>query len=128
MPYKDVAYGREHHKKYMRTWYAKNKKKHKKYVRAATLKQRERIRGLLAVFKAQGCCLCPEIEPCCLDAHHTNPNKKDFAIGDSLRMVYSLKKIEAELRKCVCVCRNCHAKIHAGLLRVVAKFGKAVVS
>ena len=30
----------------------------------------------------------------------------------------NLKKVAAELAKCICVCQNCHAKVHAGLLQV----------
>jgi DNA-binding CsgD family transcriptional regulator len=51
-----------------------------------------------------------------LDFHHLDPSKKEFSIG-KLR-TYSLDKLKSELDKCVCVCRNCHAEIHHGLVSV----------
>lgn len=49
-----------------------------------------------------------------LDFHHLDPSKKEFNIG-RLR-AYTFTKIKSELDKCVCVCRNCHAEIHHGLI------------
>ena len=49
-----------------------------------------------------------------LDFHHINPDEKDFGISE-LRS-YTWDTIKKELDKCICVCRNCHAEIHAGLI------------
>ncbi len=46
----------------------------------------------------------------CLDFHHVNPSEKEFD-WKKLR----LKKWEdiiTEIKKCICVCRNCHGEIH----------------
>ena len=32
----------------------------------------------------------------------------------------SAKRVLAELAKCICVCENCHRKIHAGLISILA--------
>jgi hypothetical protein len=53
---------------------------------------------------------------CSLDIHHKNPRAKDPNFR-SLRG-WSWEHISAELQKCILVCKNCHAAIHAGLLQV----------
>lgn len=45
-----------------------------------------------------------------LQFHHLDPREKDFNLGSRV----SGKAWEAELKKCVLVCANCHAEIHAG--------------
>lgn len=50
----------------------------------------------------------------CLDAlefHHTNPAEKDFAISSQWNQPWC--EIEAELRKCVLLCANCHREAHS---------------
>jgi predicted HNH restriction endonuclease len=59
-------------------------------------------------------------DACCLSAHHLDPAKKDFAIGRFLSNGASAKRVLAELVKCICVCENCHRKIHAGLISILA--------
>jgi hypothetical protein len=65
------------------------------------------------ILKINGCSLCKEKEPICLDFHHLNPkikeNKRTFS---SL----SWEVFTKEIIKCICVCSNCHKKIHAGIL------------
>ena len=41
-------------------------------------------------------------------------DEKDFAISELKS--YTWDTIKKELDKCICVCRNCHAEIHAGLI------------
>jgi hypothetical protein len=45
--------------------------------------------------------------------HHLDPSHKDFTIGGKSK---SWNKIQSELDKCVLLCANCHAEVHAGLL------------
>lgn len=48
-----------------------------------------------------------------LQFHHLDPNEKDFhlaAKGHTRRWV----DVKKELDKCVCLCANCHAEVHAG--------------
>lgn len=80
-------------------------------------KTRHEIAELVVLFKADGCGLCDEKSPCCLVAHHREPGGKDFNIGDACTgKKYSARRVAAELEKCVCVCLNCHAKLHAGIV------------
>jgi hypothetical protein len=66
-------------------------------------------------FRSSGCVLCHEISAACLCAHHVEPEQKEFTIGT---MLYNVSDVElrAELAKCVCLCHNCHAKLHAGII------------
>jgi len=51
-----------------------------------------------------------------LGFHHLDPKKKDFQIGGSYSRKWS--DLLVELDKCVLVCHNCHAEIHAGFRQV----------
>jgi predicted HNH restriction endonuclease len=48
-----------------------------------------------------------------LDFHHLRD--KSFSISKE-GYTRSWEKIKAELQKCILVCKNCHAEIHAGLI------------
>ncbi len=73
----------------------------------------ENIKGI-NLYKSSGCIVCKETELSCLDLHHTDPEQKDFTISDARTL--SWKRIESELQKCAVLCRNCHAKFHAGVI------------
>jgi hypothetical protein len=51
-----------------------------------------------------------------LEFHHLDPSKKDFSISsfkfEEMHMVIS------ELKKCACLCANCHREIHNGLIKL----------
>lgn len=51
-----------------------------------------------------------------LDIHHTDPSSKDpnFVSMRSWNWV----RVEAELRSCILLCKNCHAALHAGLIEI----------
>lgn len=49
-----------------------------------------------------------------LHFHHTDPLTKLYKISDGCTR--SFKKIKDELRKCIMLCSNCHAEVHAGLV------------
>ena len=53
----------------------------------------------------------------CIDAlsfHHLDPTKKDFGISHK-GITMSWNKLKKEVDKCILVCSNCHAEIHAEL-------------
>lgn len=76
------------------------------------------VQHVINDFRASGCVRCGEKMGCCLVAHHVDPKTKLFNIGSTKQGRFSLDSIRAELKKCVCVCGNCHRKIHAGLMLV----------
>lgn len=92
-----------------KTFHTKNREHRLKLMR----KRREQLRRLTDEYKSsRGCAFCSERTPCCLDLHHLNPEEKEDNAGDIMTWKAFLKEAE----KCVVVCRNCHAKIHEGIL------------
>lgn len=87
-------------------------------------KRRERrdlIKSMvMAEFQKNGCLLCDEKDSACLIAHHLDPNIKEFNIGTAIGRNHnnSVNVIAEELKKCVCLCDNCHCKVHANLLTI----------
>jgi 5-methylcytosine-specific restriction endonuclease McrA len=49
-----------------------------------------------------------------LDFHHVDPKEKDIIIT-KLRDC-SPKRLEAEVKKCIVLCANCHRAFHSGLI------------
>jgi len=75
--------------------------------------RRERLRIFIQSIKAAHCCCeCGEVDLACLDFHHKDPKKKKFAIANSPRLGLSELAIFNEIKKCVVICKNCHARIH----------------
>ena len=58
--------------------------------------------------KKDGCVICGEKDPTCLDFHHLD-NKHEQV---SHMNCYSMNKIQQEIDKCVVLCANCHRKLH----------------
>ena len=50
-----------------------------------------------------------------LEFHHIDPNQKDFTPSAS---VANRQVFVEELRKCVCICSNCHREVHAGITNI----------
>lgn len=88
-------------------------------VQRKDMNRRYRIKELIANTKKDGCLLCPEKEPCCLSFHHKNSAQMTFRISEATR--YGMAALLTELQKCVCLCENCHRKIHAGILSLPAE-------
>lgn len=121
VPYKDPEQRRARHRVYMRTRWQTDpvfRDAQLKRVAANQHKYRKAVNALIEQFKQQGCLLCSERTMCCLAAHHLIPTEKSFAIAQSRNNGKSPRAVSEELKKCVCLCHNCHAKVHAGLLRI----------
>ena len=89
-----------------RKYYYRNKEYYKLY-RQKTQDFVQQVRLTL------GCKFCPETDTVCLDFHHLYD--KNFEIVK----VNSKRAILREMKKCVCVCANCHRKIHANKIIVM---------
>jgi len=50
--------------------------------------------------------------------HHLDTSVKERGFGGIRGNPTSWKKIVEELRKCVCVCNNCHGEIHNGMTNI----------
>jgi predicted HNH restriction endonuclease len=76
----------------------KNSKKHiKKY------------NQLIQEWKSQGCKKCGETRAHIIDAHHVDPEIKNFMVGTAAR---GIKITKEELKKCIPLCSNCHRDFH----------------
>jgi hypothetical protein len=71
----------------------------------------QRKKAFVDSFKTP-CVKCGEPEKACIDFHHLDPNTKDFTIA---KAQFNRERIKQEVEKCVCLCANCHRKLHAGL-------------
>lgn len=61
------------------------------------------------------CCICGEDSKCCLEFHHIR--EKNFNISKSLKHI-TPKQLLDELRLTVCICKNCHSKLHNRLIEL----------
>ena len=62
-----------------------------------------------------GCALPEPVDA--LEFHHLDPSTKEFGISTE-GIPRSWEKIEAELKKCVLLCANCHREVHAGVRQI----------
>ena len=111
------------HNKYVRELYNKDgnyRQTQLKRIKAYKKSQNVKIKKEVSRWKDGGCSFCPETEKCCLAAHHLNPKEKAFTISRANAKGRYLEAVKKELRKCICVCHNCHSKIHAGIIKVSA--------
>jgi hypothetical protein len=112
MPWKDKKVNALKHREYVRLRYAIDKEFRRKQlarVRKNKIASRIKVRGLLAEIKSKGCSTCNEQDPRCLDFHHIVG--KDFCLSQGVD--YGIKRVMEELEKCICICANCHRKIHS---------------
>lgn len=85
-------------------------------------KQKQRLAQILNEFREwkreQGCYICDESEPVCLDMHHLDPSEKEDTVSNLIAKGYSKESWLKEANKCIVVCSNCHRKIHANIISV----------
>jgi hypothetical protein len=76
-------------------------------------RQRQKVKAI--EFKGGKCFLCNYSKSIrALKFHHTDPSKKEFAIGTEGN-TRSWERVKLELEKCILVCGNCHDEIHDGM-------------
>jgi len=108
MPIKD----RERKNTYQRKYYASSKHTQDSAKRRAKIR-RDVVSTWLREYKKQSICeKCGENHPACLEFHHVNPNNKEIEISRAVTNNWSINRLQIELGKCVCLCCNCHRKIH----------------
>lgn len=57
------------------------------------------------------CECCGEKDSICLDFHHLEEHNKEFTLSEKAYYM-SWESLMNEINKCICVCANCHRKIH----------------
>jgi transposase len=79
-------------------------------------RRRRRVKAILVAEAGGQCCLCG-YDRCigALHFHHLDPREKSFSLSDE-GLTRSLERAQAEARKCVLLCSNCHAEVQAGML------------
>lgn len=82
---------------------------HKDKWRRDNKKHSEKWTQIVTEWKSQGCSKCGEKRPHTIDAHHINPEEKDFMVGAVKR---GIKITKQELQKCIPLCSNCHRDFH----------------
>lgn len=90
----------------------------------------QRKRLALHEYKAAvGCAICGEKDPVVLDPHHLDPETKhrgyrhtkrgmSQGVADIVNSTLGTQRLIDELAKCVILCKNCHARVHAGTAEV----------
>ena len=58
------------------------------------------------------CIKCGEARLSAIVFHHIDPNTKSFCVGGGALGKHSKEEVEAEIKKCVCLCENCHREFH----------------
>jgi transcription elongation factor Elf1 len=116
MPIKDPEKRRDYNRRY----YQLTDKKRQ----TLRVKQRKRkLREAFNAWKATKTCLhCGETDSICLEFHHVDPRTKDAEPSMMIEAKgWSIERIIEYLEQyCLCLCSNCHKKVH----RELRKFHK----
>ncbi len=83
----------------------------------AVVRRRRKVKQILVAEAGGRCRLCG-YDRCvaALEFHHLDPTAKEF--GLSRCGAHSIKKLRAEVRKCMLLCSNCHAEVEAGSVKL----------
>jgi len=106
MPYKD----KDKQKEFQRQHYKDNKQVYKERCRKRRRDQKEWF--FENVLKDLKCDRCVETHPWCLEFHHLDPTTKIATVSSLVRGLRSRQIILDEVSKCICLCANCHRKLH----------------
>ena len=99
---------KQYHRDRSRAWYEKNKEIHREYSRTAAKKRRDWHR---AIMKKQKCAHCGTDDYRVFEWHHLDPKEKDAHIA-RLMTTRGRDIILEEIKKCICLCANCHRIEH----------------
>lgn len=98
-----------------RRYYLEHTTAHRETTRARRAKRRRWYTVRPDELKAHlGCATCPERDVACLEFHHLDPNEKDIDLARAVSCEWAWDRVLGEIRKCACLCANCHRKVHAG--------------
>ena len=106
------------HKAYSKDHYQQNTQKYKDKANKRNKERLQANREYITEIKKQGCSLCSESNPCCIDFHHTDPTTKSGTVSQMVVSYLSIQTIQYEVDKCVLLCSNCHRKVHNGDLSI----------
>ena len=95
-------------KQYHKDYYLKHKEKYIKSSQRSRLKKREWYEDFM---KDKSCFKCGISDIEVLEWHHSNPKIKVKEVSHLMHFK-GKETILKEILKCICVCANCHRKIH----------------
>jgi hypothetical protein len=102
-----------------RLYYQSHTEEHRKATKQRRNERRREFKRRTDAIKQRfGCAVCIESDVVCLDFHHLDPASKEFDIAAAMAAEWPWEKVLAEIRKCACLCANCHRKVHAGRFEV----------
>jgi transcription elongation factor Elf1 len=94
-----------------REWYVANKQQHIANTARRKARVRDELRGKLAEYlREHPCADCGESDIRCLEFDHVDPTTKREAISVMVLEVWPWAQVEAEIKKCVVRCANCHRR------------------
>ncbi len=108
------AYCKECKKLYNKTWYAKEQNRSGQITRAVANKKKYALEVMewKAAYVAEmgGCSYqgCDVVNPIMIDFDHLDRDQKQDAVGNMVRLGYTLEKIKQEAAKCRLLCANHH--------------------
>lgn len=82
---------------------------HSKFMKQNNQDKRNKING---IKRNAQCAKCGESREWCLDFHHIVPSDKEDTIARMISNNYKIDKTLEEIKKCVCLCSNCHRDFH----------------
>lgn len=121
MPHSNLEQKRAYQKEYQKKWYAdpknaKDKKENAKKHRSLSLNRN--VEYVLQYKLKHPCTKCAEYHPeyvekhpSCLQFHHCKGDK-EMEVSNLARHLVSIKRLQAEMDKCIVVCGNCHTRMH----------------
>ena len=148
MPFKDKEKRAEYDKQYRiknkektlekyKKYYYKNKEKiaqlrKSRYDSEKEAKRKNSIREnnkrlLIELGLLTDCVICgfPKELFVAIDFHHLNPSEKQYSISDLIKK-NNQSILLNEAKKCVCLCRNCHALYHGGNAEIIKQLHKTL--
>lgn len=97
-----------------------------KAIAASRARTQAKQQQLVNYKQTLSCYVCGESDDSCLDFHHLNPGEKEFSVSMMVHRV-SWSALMHEVDKCICLCANCHRKVHAHKLMIL-QGGRRVVA
>jgi len=105
------SYCKECQSIYRKEWHEKNKQNQKI---KRTERKKQALKFTQDIKKKSWCSVCEEDRWYCLDFHHKNESNKKHDISYMAKNGYSTDAILKEIKKCIVLCKNCHAELHIG--------------
>ena len=82
---------------------------HNQYMKDVYKRKQQEIEQLKTQYQ---CAKCGDNRGYVLDFHHIDPSKKEGEVSRMIANNYKLETVYDEIKKCICLCSNCHREFH----------------